>query len=90
MFGIFTHAQLRHGGFWDNVSRQLQRRGPDYIERCTFRNSPLGTGENAILPAQFPPLPYQLQGISQAVPLVKVSEEDTKDVSEIDILNCDN
>lgn len=82
IFGIFTHAQLRHRRFWDTLSQQLQKRGPDYIERCTFRNKPLNTGDNVILPALFPPLSYQVQD-TQAVPLIKVREEDMKDVREV-------
>jgi hypothetical protein len=81
MFGIFTHAQLRRGRFWDSLSRQLQQRGPDYIERCTFRNAPLSTGDYVILPALFSSSPYQVQDIPQVAPLVKVSEEDMKEVS---------
>jgi hypothetical protein len=84
MFGIFTHAQLDHGRFWDSLGRQLQQRGPDYIERCTFRNKPLSAGDNVILPAVFPPLPNLSQGIPKAVQLVKVREEDMKNVSETD------
>ena len=81
MFGIFTHTQLRRGRFWDSLSRQLQQRGPDYIERCTFRNTPLSTGDYVILPAMFSSSPYQVQDIPQVAPLVKVSEEDMKEVS---------
>lgn len=83
MFGIFTHAQLRHGRFWDTLSQQLQRRGPEYIGRCTFRNAPLGTGDNVILPGKFPLFPYQVQDIPQVAPLIKVSEEDMRDVSDL-------
>jgi len=84
MFGIFTHAQLDHGRFWDSLSRQLQQRGSDYIERCTFRNKPLHTGDNVILPAVFPPLSDPAQDIPQAAQLVRVREEDMKNVSEMD------
>jgi len=84
MFGIFTHAQLDHGRFWDSLSRQLQQRGPDYIERCTFRNKPLNTGDNVILPAVFPPLSDPAQDTPQTAQLVKVREEDLKNVSEMD------
>jgi len=82
MFGIFTHAQLDRGRFWDSFSQQLQHQGPDYIERCTFRNKPLSTGDNVILPAVFPPLSHQVQDVPQAM-LVKVREEDMKNVSEM-------
>ena len=82
MFGIFTEAQLGRERFWDTVSRQLQHRGPDYVERCTFRNEPLSIGDNAILPAQFPPLPPQVEDIPQD-DLLKVREEDIKNVSEM-------
>ena len=84
-FGIFTHAQLGHGRFWDTLSQQLQHRGPDYIERCTFRNEPrlLSTGISAILPAVFPPLEHQVQDIPRAATLVKVCEEDIKSVSGV-------
>jgi hypothetical protein len=81
MFGIFTHAQLDHGRFWDSLSRQLQQKGPEYIERCTFRNKPLTTGDNVILPGVFPPLPNSVQDIPEAAAsLVKVREEDMKNV----------
>jgi len=83
MFGISTHAQLDRGQFWDNFSRQLQERGPDYIDRCTFRTKPLSAGDNVILPALFPPLPYQVQDAPQTTPLVKVREEDLSNVSEM-------
>ena len=87
IFGIFTHAQICHGGFWDCLSRQLQQRGPNYIERCTFRSEPLSAGNNVISPATFPSLPYLVEDLPPAAPLVKVSEEDMKDVSEIDIVS---
>ena len=79
VFGIFTLAQLRHGGFWDNVSRQLQQRGSDYIQRCTFQKKHPSTGDDTMLPAKFPLFQY----IPQAVPLVKITDEDMKDVSEM-------
>ena len=82
MFGIFTHAQLRRGRFWDGLSQQLQQWGPGYIERCTFRNKPLSAGDNVISPALFPPLSHQAYNVPQATPLIKVCEEDMKDVSE--------
>lgn len=82
VFGIFTHAQIDHGRFWDNLSRQLQQRGPVYIERCTFRNKPLTTGDNVILPAVFPPLPL-VQDAPEATSFIKVREEDMKNVSKV-------
>ena len=82
MFGIFTLAQLHHEGFWDSLSRQIQQRGPEYIERCTFRNEPPSASDDVVLPAQFPPLPRQVQDVPHAEPLVKVSDEEMKDVSE--------
>lgn len=84
MFGIFTHAQLDHGRFWDSLSQQLQQRGSDYIKRCTFRTKPLSTGDNVVLPAVFPPLLEPVQDIPQAAHLVKVREEDMKNVSMVD------
>ena len=83
IFGIFTHAQLRHGRFWDTLSQQLQKRGPDYIERCSFRNKPLSAGDNVILPALFPPASRRVQDVPQTTPLIKVREEDMKDVSDM-------
>ena len=82
MFGIFTHAQLDRGRFWDSFSQQLQHQGPDYIQRCTFRNKPLTIGDNVILPAVFPPLSHQVQDVPQTM-FVKVREEDMKNVSEV-------
>ena len=80
MFGIFTHAQLYRGQFWDSFGQQLEHRGPDYIERCTFRNAPLSAGDNVVLPALFPQSPYRIQ---DTVPLIEASEEDMKDVSKV-------
>ena len=80
IFGIFTLAQLHHGQFWNCLSRQLQRRGPDYIDRCTL---PVNVDNDVILPIRFPPLSHQVEDVSQTVPLVKVSEEEMKDVSDI-------
>ena len=84
MFGVFTHAQLDHGGFWDSLSQQLQRGGSEYIERCTSRNKPFSAGNNAVLPAVFSPLPGPAQDVAQVPQLVGVSEEDVKKVSETD------
>ena len=84
MFGIFTHAELDHGRFWDSLGWQLQQKGSDYIDRCTFRNKPLSTGDNVILPALFPPLPSSAQDAQQAAHYVEVREEDIKNVSEED------
>jgi hypothetical protein len=83
VFGIFTHAQLGRERFWDTLSRQLQQQGPEYVRRCTFRNEPLSTGDNVVLPAQFPLLPFQFEDVPQGDSLVKVREEDIKKVSEM-------
>jgi len=79
MFGVFTHAQFDHGGFWDTLGQQLQQGGVLYVERCTFRNKPLNAGDNVILPATFPPLP--IQDTQQVDPLIKLREEDIEAVS---------
>jgi len=71
---------MGHGRFWDTLSQQLQNKGPDYIAKCTFRNKPLNTGDNTILPASFSQLP--VQEVQEIVPLVKVCEEDLKNVRE--------
>ena len=70
---------MDHGRFWDTLSRQLQNRGPDYVARCNFRNKPLSTGDNVVLPASFPQLP--VKEVQEIVPLVKACEEDMKNVS---------
>jgi len=87
VFGVFTLAQLHHGGFWDNVSRQLQQRGTAYIERCIFQKKHPSAGDNTMLPAKFPLLQHH---VPQAVPLVKVTDEDMKDVSEIGGVSNEN
>ena len=71
---------MDHGRFWDTLSRQLQNKGRDYITRCTFRNKPLDTGDNVILPASFPQLP--IQEVQEVAPLIKVCEEDLKNVRD--------
>jgi len=70
---------MDRGRFWDTLSQQLENRGPDYIERCIFRNLPSGT-RDSILPASFPPLP--IQEVQDSVPLVKAREEDLQNVCE--------
>ena len=69
---------MDHGRFWDTLSRQLQKKGPDYIARCTFRNKPLNTGDNVILPASFPQLP--IQEVQEVAPVIDACEEDLKNV----------
>ena len=80
IFGIYTHAQMDHGHFWDTLSRQLENKGPEYVARCAFKEKALNTGDNVILPASFPQLP--VQEIQESVPLVRVCEEDLKNVRE--------
>lgn len=80
IFGVFTYTQFHRTQFWDALSQQLQQRGPEYIERCTFRNKP--SSDNLISPALFPLSPRQVRDIQQTVPLVKAREQDMKDVSE--------
>ena len=84
IFGIFTHVQLDRTRFWDSLSQQLQQRGPDYVKRCTLQDEPLSTCNNAILPMIFPPLPNPAQDVPQATQLIRIHEEDIKDVSEMD------
>lgn len=81
VYGVFTYTQFHERQFWDSLSQQLQQRGSDYIERCTFRDQ--CTSDGVTLPAFFPPSPLRVRDIPQATPLVKVCEEDMKDVSEL-------
>ena len=69
---------MDRGSFWNTVSRQLQNKGQDYIQKCTFRNKPLNTGDNSIAPASFSWSP--IQEVQTSVPLVKACEEDLKNV----------
>lgn len=69
---------MDHGRFWDTLGRQLENKGPDYIARCTFRNKPLDTGDNVILPASFSQL--LVQEVQETAPLVNVCEEDLEKV----------
>ena len=82
MLGVFTHAQLDHGGFWNTLSQQIQQGGAQRAERCTFRNKPVRPGDDVVSPAVFPPLPAQ--DAPSIDPLIKVSEEDIKTVSDTD------
>ncbi|KAF9778765.1 hypothetical protein BJ322DRAFT_1114103 [Thelephora terrestris] len=85
VFGIYTHAKMEHSGFWDTLSRQLERKGSDYIARCTFRAKPLNTVDNVILPTSFPQLPAQ--GIQECVPMINVCEEDLKSIHSMLVLD---
>jgi len=74
---------MDHGRFWNTLSRQLENKGLDYVTRCTFRNKPLYTGDNVILPARFSHLPIQeVQEVQEMEPLVKGSEKDLEKVRE--------
>lgn len=86
IFGIFTHAEIKRKRFWDILSQQLQQRGQDYIDRCTFRNKPLNVDDDIILPAVFPPSTEWVRDVEGSSSLGKVSEEDMKEVG--DILAC--
>ena len=81
---------MKHGSFWDTVSRQLWNKGPDYISRCKLRNKPLNTGDNVIGPASFSRLP--VQEVQEAIPLVKGCEEDLANVCTVilwDLIHTD-
>jgi len=69
---------MDHRSFWDTVSKQLQNKGQDYIRKCTFRNKPLNSGDNAINPANFSWSP--IQEVQEPPPLINACEEDLKDV----------
>lgn len=71
---------MAHSHFWDTLSGQLQKKGPNYIENCTFRNKPLSAGDNVIHPASFSQSP--VQEVQEVIPLVKTCEEDLKKVCE--------
>ena len=86
IFGVFTHAEIKRKRFWDILSQQLQHRGQDYIDRCTFRNKPLNVDDDIILPAVFPPSTEWVRDVEGSSSLGKVSEEDMKEVG--DILAC--
>lgn len=69
---------MKHESFWDTVSKQLQNKGQDYIQKCTFRNKPLNSGDNVINPANFSWSP--IQEVQEPLPLIKACEEDLKKV----------
>ena len=72
---------MPRGRFWDTLSQQLGNKGPDYVSRCTFRDVSLDTGDDITLPASFPQSP--IQEIQEAAPVIKISEEDLKDVKNL-------
>ena len=65
--------------FWDTLSRQLENKGPEYAARCTLGNSPSNAGDSSIPPASFHTL--SIEEVQETTPLVKVCEEDLKNVS---------
>ncbi|KAG1854678.1 hypothetical protein C8R48DRAFT_721046 [Suillus tomentosus] len=52
IYGIYMDAQL--DGIWDALGSHLARKGREYRRRCIFRNRPVLSKDNAILPASFP------------------------------------
>lgn len=64
--------------FWDTLSRQLENKGPKYAARCTL-GSPSNAGDSSIPPASFHTL--SIEEVQETTPLVKVCEEDLKNVS---------
>ncbi|KAH7101434.1 hypothetical protein BKA62DRAFT_703810 [Auriculariales sp. MPI-PUGE-AT-0066] len=58
IYGVYTHAQLERGYFWNSVGLQISRRGREYRKRCTIRGDQVGLkGDNVFLPQPFPALP---------------------------------
>ncbi|KAJ7139395.1 hypothetical protein C8R44DRAFT_867547 [Mycena epipterygia] len=52
VFGIYHHAQLNRGSFWNSMSRELGKRGEEYKERCSRRQPSFNTQE--FIPITFP------------------------------------
>ncbi|KAI0757677.1 hypothetical protein C8Q80DRAFT_1265551 [Daedaleopsis nitida] len=79
IFGIYTHAQLDRKRFWDCMSRQLERRGPEYRKRCTFRNVPVSPRDKVYSPASWPPLAE----LAPLEPVSSVSDMRKDDLEEL-------
>ncbi|KAH7101437.1 P-loop containing nucleoside triphosphate hydrolase protein [Auriculariales sp. MPI-PUGE-AT-0066] len=55
IYGIYTHAQLERGAFWNSVGLQISHRGREYRRRCTARSEPVGLkGDSVYAPISFP------------------------------------
>ena len=68
------------GTFWDALSRQLEKKGPDYAQRCRLKGISLHDGGDVILPGNFPKLP--VQEFRKSAPSAVVPEEDLRKVRE--------
>ncbi|KIN94542.1 hypothetical protein M404DRAFT_380086 [Pisolithus tinctorius Marx 270] len=53
IFEICTHTQPNR--IWNAMNHHLSGKGKEYIQRCTYRNSPVHPGDRVYLPAVFPP-----------------------------------
>ncbi|KAJ3877376.1 hypothetical protein F5051DRAFT_453113 [Lentinula edodes] len=56
IFGIYTHAQMDNR-MWESISRQLDRKGKEYRDRCAIRIRAEHAADRTFVPAFFPPLP---------------------------------
>ncbi|KAJ3908266.1 hypothetical protein F5879DRAFT_367138 [Lentinula edodes] len=56
IFGIYTHAQMDNR-MWESISRQLDRKGKEYRDRCAIRIKAEHAADRTFVPAFFPPLP---------------------------------
>ncbi|KAF9067282.1 hypothetical protein BDP27DRAFT_1328979 [Rhodocollybia butyracea] len=74
IFGIYTHAQMDHR-MWHSISRQLDRKGKEYRDRCAARIPGDTLGGKTFVPALFPPLPEDYEN-EPSTWLTEESEDD--------------
>ncbi|KAI0735956.1 P-loop containing nucleoside triphosphate hydrolase protein [Earliella scabrosa] len=84
VFGVYTHEQMDRGRLWDGVARQLGRKGPEYVKRCTYRRKPANDSGDVYIPGSWPPLEQEHQSAPTSV--LDIVKEDLEEMHSLLVL----
>ncbi|KZW00571.1 hypothetical protein EXIGLDRAFT_145235 [Exidia glandulosa HHB12029] len=85
VYGLYTHAQLGRGDFWNSMGIQLARKGKEYGRRCAFR-IPVNKGGNVYTPASFPAMPVQEASSDEYLKNIAIPQEDLDELHALLVL----
>ncbi|KAJ7652111.1 hypothetical protein DFH06DRAFT_1094341 [Mycena polygramma] len=81
VFGIYQYEQITRGTFWNSLSRQLEKKGQEYKDRCALRQPSLATTDGyTFVPITFP-IPNQATFSTGGVP--NLPSDDAEQIQSI-------
>ncbi|KAJ6498114.1 hypothetical protein C8R47DRAFT_1212438 [Mycena vitilis] len=81
VFGIYRYEQIARGTFWNSLSRQLEKKGPEYKDKCALRQKSLATTDGyTFVPITFP-TPNQAMFSTGGVP--NLPSDDAEQIQSI-------